>query len=56
MVVDGLTWKGHEFLDTIRSKSVWEKIKSAALEKGLELTFDTIKKLSVVTLKMIIGE
>ena len=56
LVVDGLTWKGHEFLDTIRSKPVWDKIKSTALEKGLELTFDTIKKLSVVALKMIIGE
>ena len=43
--IDGLTWKGHELLDTIRSKPVWDKIKSTALDKGLELTFDAVKLL-----------
>src|SRR5689334_1070505 len=38
--VRGLTWKGHELLDTLRSKSVWERIKTTAKEKGIELTFD----------------
>ncbi|MDC5054581.1 DUF2513 domain-containing protein, partial [Acinetobacter baumannii] len=36
VVVNDLTWQGHELLDTIRSKPVWDKIKSTALDKGLE--------------------
>jgi hypothetical protein len=50
-----LTWQGHELLDTIRSKTVWERIKSLAAEKGLELTFDSIKLLGGVALKMLVG-
>ena len=30
VIAQGLTWRGHELLDTIRSKPVWEKIKSTA--------------------------
>ncbi|MDC5139390.1 DUF2513 domain-containing protein, partial [Acinetobacter baumannii] len=43
VVVNDLTWQGHELLDTVRSKPVWDKIKSTALDKGLELTFDTVR-------------
>lgn len=53
--IDGLTWKGHELLDTIRSKPVWEKIKSTALEKGLELTFDVVKVLGAKAVALIVG-
>jgi hypothetical protein len=38
-----LTWNGNEFLDTIRKKSVWEKIKKFTNDKGVELTIDAIK-------------
>jgi len=34
-----LTWEGHELLDTIRSRTVWAKVKSMAKDKGLELSF-----------------
>ncbi|MGC1329797.1 DUF2513 domain-containing protein [Pseudomonas sp.] len=40
-----LSWSGHELLDTIRSKAVWERIKSTAQAKGLELTFESVKAL-----------
>jgi len=53
--VNDLTWQGHELLDTIRSKPVWEKIKSTALDKGLELTFDTVKALGAKVIELIIG-
>jgi hypothetical protein len=46
-----LTMSGHDLLDTIRSKGVWEKIKSTASEKGIELTFDAVKALGAFTLK-----
>ncbi|MGF2635253.1 DUF2513 domain-containing protein [Acinetobacter johnsonii] len=53
--IDGLTWKGHELLDTIRSKPVWDKIKSTALDKGLELTFDAVKLLGAKALALVVG-
>lgn len=41
-----LTMAGHDLLDTMRTKTVWEKIQATAKEKRLELTFDTIKALA----------
>jgi len=39
----GLTWKGRELLDSIRSMSIWDKTKDLLKEKGIGLTIDTIK-------------
>ncbi|WCM18767.1 DUF2513 domain-containing protein [Paraburkholderia bryophila] len=50
-----LTMAGHDLLDTMRSKPVWENIKSAAQSKGIELTFETIKMLGTWALKQVIG-
>jgi hypothetical protein len=50
-----LTWKGHELLDTIRSKPVWEKIKVTAREKGIDLTFDAVIALGKFALASILG-
>lgn len=46
-----ITWSGREFIDSIRSDSVWEKSKGMLKEKGVGLTVDTIKAavVSVVT-------
>jgi DNA-binding transcriptional ArsR family regulator len=46
-----LTWEGHEFLDKIRDPSLWGKIKSMVKEKGLDLTFDTIKAAAATIIK-----
>jgi hypothetical protein len=51
-----LTWSGHELLDTIRSKPVWEKIKSTAQEKGIELTYDTVIALGKAAVAWIISQ
>lgn len=45
MISPDLTWEGHELLDTLRSKPVWERIKALASDKGLELTLDAVKLL-----------
>jgi len=42
----GLTWNGHEFLDRVRDQTIWNKVKAAAREKGLTLSFDVIKALA----------
>lgn len=38
-----LTWKGHDFLDSVRSKSSWQKIKAYISDKGADLTFEAVK-------------
>ncbi len=45
-----LTWKGHELLATMRSKELWLRIKKLAADKGLELTFDSVKALAAAVL------
>jgi hypothetical protein len=50
-----LTMAGHDLLDTMRSRTLWERVKSTAKEKGLELTFDSIKALAGVALKGLVG-
>ncbi len=50
-----LTWQGHELLETMRSKPVWERVKKMATEKGIELSFDSIKALAVKAVAAIIG-
>jgi hypothetical protein len=47
----GLSWKGHEFLDTIRDDTVWSKTKAQLLEKGGALTFELIKGVALGYLK-----
>ena len=41
-----LTWKGHEFLDSIRSVSVWDKTKRIFASNGIEMTVDLIKSVA----------
>jgi hypothetical protein len=38
-----LTWDGHEFLDSIRSDTIWARTKRAFLDKGVEMSFDLVK-------------
>lgn len=38
-----LTWVGHEFLDSVREKNTWNKVKALIKEKGGVMTFDVIK-------------
>ncbi len=38
-----LTWIGHELLDFIRGDSMWLGIKKDCREKGLPLTYETVR-------------
>jgi hypothetical protein len=51
-----LTWQGHDLLDTLRSKAVWERIKTTAKEKGIELTFDSVKVLAKLALDYVLKQ
>ena len=55
MICPDLTWQGHDLLDTLRSKPVWERIKTTAKDKGIELTFDAVKVLGKMALDAIAG-
>jgi hypothetical protein len=55
LISPDLTWEGHELLDTIRSKPVWEKVKTTAKDKGIELTFEAVIALGKAALQSAIG-
>jgi Hypothetical protein (DUF2513) len=50
-----ISWAGHDLLDTLRSKPVWERIKTIAKDKGIELTFDAVKMLGKSALEWVIA-
>lgn len=50
-----LTWDGHDLLNTLRSQTVWEKIKERSKETGIDLTTDSVKAFGAWALKAIIG-
>ena len=45
-IAQRLTWQGHEFLDSIRSDTVWAKTKKVFLDRGVEMTFDLVKTIA----------
>ncbi|SDW62817.1 Hypothetical protein SAMN05444064_105150 [Pseudomonas syringae] len=50
-----LTWEGHEFLDQIKSKTLWNKTVGVIQEKGLDLSFSTIKAAAAAVAKSLIN-
>ncbi|RMP22160.1 hypothetical protein ALQ25_01763 [Pseudomonas coronafaciens pv. atropurpurea] len=53
--VFSLTWEGHEFLDQIKSKTLWNKTVGVIQEKGLDLSFSTIKAAAAAVAKSLIS-
>ncbi len=47
VVVHRLTWAGHEYLDSIRSESVWQKTKETFKNQGLSMTIDLAKTVAI---------
>ena len=45
-IASRLTWQGHEFLDAIRSDTVWQKTKKSFVSSGLSMTFDLVKSVA----------
>lgn len=50
-----LTWAGHEFLDSIRSDTAWNRIGAVARDKGLDLSFDAIKQIASHVMRNLLG-
>lgn len=41
--ISGLTWEGHEWIEMVRSETMWDETKSTLLENGGVLTFELTK-------------
>lgn len=53
-LISRLTWDGHEFLDQIKSDTVWNEIKQTASQKGLDLTLGLATKIAVKIIDQLI--
>ena len=53
--IRGLTWEGHDFLDTVRDPEVWKRTKAGALAIG-GWTFGMLKEFGVAYLKQVAKE
>lgn len=51
----GMTWSGHDFLDTIRDPSVWEKTKDKIVSHGGSFSLEIVKALATGFLKQQLG-
>ena len=49
--VSGLTWHGHEWVEMVRSQSLWNEVKSAVLDGGGVLTFELTRAMATKLLR-----
>lgn len=54
-VATSLTWQGHEFLERIKKDTVWNKVKELSMNKGVDLSIDVIKTLSMQVISSLIA-
>lgn len=55
ILVLSLTSAGHDYLDAVRSDTIWNKVKSQAAAQGLSFTLDMAKTMAVFYGKQILG-
>jgi hypothetical protein len=51
----GLTWEGHEFLDSIKNETVWNKTQQAVKDKGGSVSFEILKIMATGYAKTLFG-
>jgi len=51
-MVNGLTWEGHEFVDSVRSDGIWTKLAEKIKPLGGAVSMDTLKHLA----KLVVAE
>ena len=42
-----ITWKGHDFLDSVRTEKIWLKVKAELKDRGVSLPFALIQELAI---------
>ena len=50
-----MTWKGHDFLDAIRSDKIWEKTKRKIKEAGGSMPYKIVKTIAIAIIKKQVG-
>src|SRR5690606_14013063 len=45
IIIDKLTWQGHDFIAMSNNSQLWETTKKTALEKGMDFTIDLAVKI-----------
>ena len=55
LAIERLTWQGHEFLDAIRDKSIWDKVKKTVGKFGSQVPIAVITELSKIGIKEAVG-
>jgi len=43
VMINRMTWEGHDFIDAIKNEDKWNKIKGFLKQAGKDLTIETIK-------------
>jgi hypothetical protein len=53
--ISGLTWDGHEWIEMVRSQSVWNATKSMLIDSGAALTYELTKAAASTILRARLG-
>ena len=53
--ISGLTWQGHEWIETVRQDSVWNETTSTLLESGGALTYELTRAVAERILRTRLG-
>jgi hypothetical protein len=55
IVISGLTWEGHEWIEIVRDPEVWHETKTTLMENGGALSFELSKAVATRILRMRLG-
>jgi hypothetical protein len=55
IIISGLTWEGHEWLETVRRDEVWEQVKNVLEEQGGAMTYELTKALASQLMRRRLG-
>jgi len=53
--ISGLTWEGHEWIETVRSQSVWNETKATLIDGRGALTYELTKAVAARILRARLG-
>jgi len=51
----GLTWEGHDLIDSIRDNGVWSSVKAKVAEAGGSVPLEVLKAIAVMAIKKKLG-
>jgi hypothetical protein len=51
VIINKLTWEGHDFLDKAKNNNIWDKAKKLIINKGLPFSIDILKSFMLIVIK-----